>query len=562
MTPPFPPLLGKGGDTPPRRASWRLGGLVLVGALGLGGCGATSGAVPRRNAPDTVVVRSQQEPDRLNPTLTNSIAAVDVCTPMFNGLVGVDDRMQYYPDLLTVVPTLDNHGVELEGDGMRVTYHLRPGVTFHDGVPLTSHDVWFNWKLHMDPRALVSSRDGYDQITRIDTPDPTTAIVHFRRPYAPYLGLFALPGDPILPAHRLEHSQDVNLDGFNRAPVGTGPFRFRRWVSGDYVELEAFPAHFRGAPRLRKLYFKFIPDDNAAYLQLANGDVDVAADLNLNQLPAARLLPHVAIANVPSLTFEQISFNLERSLGKERSVRQALAQAIDKRELAHRVFKNVWPVAHTSEHPLSWAYNPRLREPYPYNPPRARALLEAAGWKLGPDGIRTRRGTRLSFTLTSTAGRKIREQTELVLVGYFKAIGVELKLKNVEGGLLFAGYPSGLLQGGKYDLALFAWTASVDPSGNFGLWHSRQVPPEGGNTTRFRHPEMDRVLEIGNRELRPAARQSAYWRMGDLLQAELPILPLVYWTELHGVNRALQGFRAHPTSCRFVWNVKEWSLRP
>lgn len=528
--------------------------------LTLAGCSGAS-SVTRRNAPDTVVVRSQQEPDRLNPTLSSALSVVDVCTPMMNGLVGLDDHMHPYPDLLTVLPTPENGLVLPEGAGMKVIYHLRPNVRFHDGLPLTSHDVVFVWKMHMDPKVLVASRDGYDQITRIDTPDPLTAVIHFKRPYAPYLWLFSLPNDPILPAHLLEHSPDLNLDAFNRAPVGTGPFKFKEWVAGDHVGMDANPDYFGGPPKLKHLYFKFIPDDNAAFIQLANGDIDVYADFNLGQLGALKQLPYIKLANVPALTFEQISFNLDKPICRERAVRVALALAINKAELSHRIFHDVWPVAHSTEHPLSWSYNPRLTD-YPYDPAQARQMLSNAGWQPGPDGIRVKNGRRLSLTIISTAGRKIREQAELVLAGYFKAVGAELKIQNVEGGLLFAGSPTGLLQNGQYELSLFAWSSSVDPSGNFGLWHSKQVPPEGGNTTRFRDPEMDHVLEIGNHELNQKIRQGAYWRMGEILSREEPIIPLVYWTELHGVNRALRNFRANPTSSRYVWNVKDWYIAP
>lgn len=522
----------------------------------LAGCARAD--VGRRNAPDTVVVRSQQEPDTLNPTLTNAISAVDVGSPIYNGLVGIDDQMHLYPDLLTVLPTPENGLVRPEGEGMVVTYKLRAGVRFHDGVPLTSHDVAFVWKLHMDPNVRVSSRDGYDKITRVDTPDPLTAVVHYKEPYAPYLGLFSLPNDPILPAHLLEQSEDVNLDAFNRAPVGTGPFKFKEWVAGDHVGLVANPDYFGGPPRLAKLYFKFIPDDNAAYIQLANGDIDVYADFNLEQLEPAKTQRTFRVAIVPSMTYEQISFNLEQPLFKERAVRVALAHAIDKDEMSRTIYKGIWPVAHSTEHPLSWSFNPHLGEPCPYDPAKARRILDAAGWKPGPDGIRVKHGQRLSFTINSTAGRKIREQAELVLQGYFKAVGAEMKIQNVEGGLLFAGYPSGLLQGGKFEAALFAYSTSIDPAANISNWHTRMIPPEGQNTFRFRDAEMDRILDRGNLELRQEDRQPLYWRMTEILNREMPTIPLVYWTETHGLNRHLHGFKANPTSSRFIWNVKDW----
>lgn len=532
----------------------------MLGCLLLMGCSKSTVDVARRNPDDTVVVRSQQEPDTLNPTLTNAISAVDAATPMFNGLVGVDDQMRFFPDLVTVLPTLENGLVKLEGGGMSVTYKLRPGVRFHDGQPLTSRDIWFNWKMHMDPKVLVSSREGYDKIARVDTPDPLTAVVHFKEPYAPYMQMFSLPNDPIYPAHLLEQSPDLNLDHFNRAPVGTGPFKFKEWVAGEYLAMEANADYFGGAPRLKKLFVKFVPDDNAAFIQLANGDIDVYADFNLDQVEPVKQYRHLALANVPSLTYEHIALNLEKPVFKERAVRQALAHAVNKDELSRTIYKGMWPVAFGTEHPLAWSFNPADKEPYAYDPARAKALLDAAGWKLGSDGIRSKNGQRLSFTITSTTGRKHREQAEQVLGGYFKAVGAEMKIQNVQGGLLFAGYPTGLLQNGKYDAALFARTTSVDPAANYSTWHSKMLPPEGQNTGRFLNAEIDRVLEAGTRKLDQAERQKLYWRMSEILMDEEPIIPLVYWTEMHGYNRRLKNFRSNPTASRFVWNVKDWYI--
>lgn len=524
--------------------------------LSASACASSDARVERRNAPDTVVIRSQQEPDKLNRYLSNAISTVDVCTPMTNGLVGVNDQMHYYPDLATVLPTVENGLVKREGKGMAVTYKLRPNVRFHDGHPFTSNDVRFVWKMHQDPKVLVTSREGYDKITAVDTPDPLTAVVHYKEPYAPYLEMFST----ILPAHLLEKSPDLNRDPYNRAPVGTGPFKFKEWVAGDHVGMVANPDYFGGAPKLAKLYVKFVPDDNAAFIQLANGDIDVYADFNLEQVKAAKRLPHVRIDNVPSLTFEQLAFNLEKPVFKERAVRVALAHAIDKEELARTLYKGIWPVAHSTEHPLAWSFNPKLGALYPFDPGKARAILDEAGWKPGPDKIRVKDGRRLSFTVNSTAGRKIREQVELVLAGYFKAVGAEMKIQNVEGGLLFAGYPSGLLNGGKFEAALYANTTSVDPAANMSSWHSRMVPPTGVNNTRFKDAELDRVLEEGNVKLSKSERQPLYWRMSEILGREVPTIPLAYWTEMHGVNRRLKGFKGNPTSSRFVWNVKDWEI--
>jgi peptide/nickel transport system substrate-binding protein len=533
---------------------------IALVAIGLPACQvALAGPGGRRNPDDTVVVRSAQEPDTLDPTLSNAIAGVDASTPLFSGLVGVDEQLEPFPDLLAVLPRSSNGGVAREGAGMRITYRLRPGVVFHDGHPLTSRDVVFTWKFHMDPRVPVTSREGYELITRIDTPDALTAVVHLSRVYAPYLSLFSLPGDPILPAHLLEGSSDPVHDPFHRAPVGSGPYRFVKWQPGEYLELESFPGYHRGAPRLRRWIMKFVPDDHAAYLQLVNGEVDILADLSIDQVALARQEPLVRVVNVPGLTFEQLAFNLDRPLLADRRVREAIARSIDKASLSRAILQGVWPPAPCPQHPLSWGYPPGYRDPYPFSPDRARQLLDEAGWKVGPEGLRLREGKPLQLTLVSTAGRRFRESLEQVLSEVFRKQGIALEIRNVEGGLLFGGWPQGLLQSGQFDLALYANTSSLDPASQRGSYHSTLVPPAGQNTYRLRDRLLDRLLDLGERTLEQARRQPLYWQANTRLMQDLPTVPLFYWTELHAIHRNLTGFRAHPANQRFVWNVHDWA---
>ncbi len=522
---------------------------------------ASSSACASRNAktggppPGTIVVRSPQEPDSLNPFLTGMSAANDACQPIFSGLLAVDDKMHFVPDLATEVPTPENGGVAAEGKGMVVTYKLRRGVTWHDGKPFTSRDVAYTAKALADPEVLVVERDGYDLIDRVETPDDYTARLHFREVFAPYQKLFKA----VLPAHVLAGSADLNRDPFNRKPIGTGPFAFATWRSGDRLTYKANPTYFRGKPAFETLEFRVVPDDNAAFVQLKNGAVDIYQSVNLNQYRTLKHIPEVSIFRTPALLWEHLSFNTEKPYFQDARVRRAVAHAIDKNILAEKVYDNLWKPAWCDQNPLSWAYDPTLENALPYNPAKAEKLLDEAGWTKGPDGVRAKNGLRFSVTFSTTAGKKNRETAQLLIRHFLRRVGIEVKIENHPGVSLFGAWPNGVIKSGKFELAMWAWDTGPDPD-NLNTWHSGRIPPKGSNQTRYKNPAVDHLLEAATRTFVQAERKAAYQKVSRILAQDVPNVPLLYWTVLDAVRDRVEGFRPNPTSAGNLWNVYEWKL--
>lgn len=532
---------------------------VLVACQPTKTVGGTAG---NSTALATIVFQSQQEPDSLNRLISDMVATNDAATPMMSALVTVDEKMNYVPDLAVEVPTAENGGVVLSKGGMSVIYHLKP-AKWHDGKPVTSADVEFTWKTFMDPAVKITTRDGYDKIAAVETPDRHTVVMKFKEVYAPYLTLFGV----IVPKHLLEaevrkHDKPgdshFNHCTWNRAPIGSGPFKFKEWVSGDHITYEANTAYFGTKPKVARLVFKVVPDENTAFIQLKSGDLDIYQSAALTQYEQLKALSNVAILETPSLSYEHLDLNMQNPLLKERAVRQAIAAAINREEISAKIYKGLYKPAYTDQNPLSFVYDPRVEQYNVYDPSRARDLLEKSGWKPGSDGIRVKGGKRLSFTVSSTTGRKPRELTEQVMIQYLKAVGIELRIANVPGPKLF-GRPDGLLYTGKYDLALYAWSTNPDPN-NLMLWHSKQIPPGGQNYTRFRNAEVDALTEKGTRTVDKAQRIAIYRRLQLLLAEELPMLPTLYWTTLDAVNKRVKGFKPNPTNSGNLWNCQEWHV--
>jgi peptide/nickel transport system substrate-binding protein len=505
--------------------------------------------------PGTIIVRSPQEPDSLNPFITGMSVANDACQPIFSGLLAVDEKMRFVPDLATEVPTPENGGVKAEGKGMAVTYKLRKGVTWHDGKPFTSRDVAFTAKAVADPKVLVVEREGYDLVSKVDTPDDQTAVIHFREIYAPYKKLFKA----ILPAHRLAGA-DLNKDAFNRAPIGTGPFMFATWRSGDRLTYKANPTYFRGKPAFETLEFRIVPDDNAAFVQLKNGAVDIYQSVNLNQFRTLKQIRDVEVFQTPALLWEHLSFNTEKPFFKDARVRRAIAHAIDKKIIADKVYDGLWKPAWCDQNPLSWAYDPKLENALPYDPAKAERLLDEAGWRKGPDGVRAKDGLRFSVTFSTTAGKKNRETAQLLIRHFLRRVGIEVKIENHPGVTLFGAWPSGVIKSGKFEMAMWAWDTGPDPD-NLNTWHSERIPPKGSNQTRYKNPEVDHLLEAATRTFRQEERKAAYRKVSGILAHDVPNVPLLYWTVLDAVRDRVDGFKPNPTSAGNLWNVYEWRLK-
>jgi peptide/nickel transport system substrate-binding protein len=219
--------------------------VVLIAAL-LFSVGCSRPADPAKLSGKTplkggqLVYGSLQEPNNLNPLLSDLLSTAEVSSLIFSGLVLTNDKGEWVADLATEVPTRRNGGVS--PDGLTVTYKLRSGVTWQDGAAFTSADVKYTWETIMNRKVNVISRDGFDKIAAVDTPDSNTVVIRFKEYYAPYLTLFSV----ILPKHILENAGDLNSAAFNRAPIGTGPFKLKEWRIAEAIILEANPKYFRG----------------------------------------------------------------------------------------------------------------------------------------------------------------------------------------------------------------------------------------------------------------------------------------------------------------------------
>ncbi|HZZ65161.1 MAG TPA: ABC transporter substrate-binding protein, partial [Candidatus Baltobacteraceae bacterium] len=370
---------------------------VLVSACTKQGASVGEGAGGNAwTQPGVLRFAENADPNSLNVVLNSSAVTGDLSMFIYSYAVRYDQNAQPVPDALTEIPTLANGDVSK--DGLTLKYKLRHNIKWHDGKPLTCSDLKFTWQVVMNPHNNVVTTDGYKDIRDIDCSDPNVALNHMKRLYAPYLQqLWGVNGNAaILPEHLLAKYNDdrgsFNSAPYNSMPIGSGPFKVIQWQRGSEVRMQANPDFYLGKPKLREVVFKIMPDENTMITQLQTHEIDLLARGTGLSWPHYQRIASpesgLTAIRVNNFLFTHIDFNLRRPLLQDRSVRLALAYAVNRNEIVDKVMHGSAIPAQTDQSPqLSWAYTEKF-EHHPFNPQKAQQILQADGWVPGPDGIR------------------------------------------------------------------------------------------------------------------------------------------------------------------------------
>jgi peptide/nickel transport system substrate-binding protein len=496
------------------------------------------------------------DPDRLNPYLSGMDLVYDLTSLSYSYLIIADDRGRLVGDLATEVPTRANGGIS--ADGTTYTYHLHRGVLWHDGVAFTSRDVVASWQAVVDPTHDTLHREGYDRIASIATPDAYTAVVHLKHRYPPFVTQFFAPlqegGKPILPAHILAKQTDFNTGSLVTHPIGTGPFKFVRWDRGNRIVYERFDKYFKGRPKLDRIELRIIPDDNTELTEVALHHEDLVVSVPSTLYEQYKRLTDVRVDLEPWNAQSIVVFNASVPGLSDVVVRRAIASAIDLDEIITKVSHGVGEVAYNSLPPTAIGYE-RLPA-HAYDPAGARATLDAAGWKAGPDGVRARNGTRLSFTLASTTGSSSGRIIGLQLQQAFRAVGMELAIKNYPYNQIFAY--DGPIYSGKYDISIYSTTLAWDPDVAFYLGCD-QWYPKGENIFRYCDPRVDRYEAAGLQTDDVARRAAAYRKAGKIIWETVPYLPIYELRRVTVRSPDLKNFSVNPSATPF-WSAWQWDI--
>lgn len=521
------------------------------------GAGGATGTAHSWLIPGTLRVATSLSPNTLNPILSTQQIEAQAEALVFDPLISTEPDGRDVPILATVVPTLENGGISR--DGLTITYHLRHNVKWQDGAPFSSADVKFTFDAVMNPNNLVATRHGYDDVGRVDTPDPYTIVFHLRKPFGPAIHTFFGPSDApyfILPQHLLAKYHDLNRIPFNQEPVGTGPFKVGRWVRGDHIEYVANDDYFLGKPKLQRIELQLVPDENTIATELRAHEVDWFMLASPRVYPNLTSIAGIDVRLVPMNGFDAIMFNTAKPPLDDVRVRRAIDLAIDKPRLVREATYGTTIPATEDLPPQLWAFDPHAGTSRP-NVAQARTLLDAAGWHVGPGGLRERNGQKLVIGLAFRSDSATDKGRGVEIGQMLHEIGVGIELKGYTSGLYYGPAGIGILASGRYDGALYTWYAGIDPDDSSQLLCD-QRPPHGYDWARYCNAQMDAAQAIALSHYDRPTRKRAYATIEELLARDAPYAYLWWPRQIEAVDSTLQNFR--PNGIIEDWNAWQWSL--
>ncbi len=521
--------------------------------------GVTSGGRHPWTIPGTLRIAILGSPNTLNPILASDTTEGMLARLTSDLLVSVDPSgKRQIPILAREVPTLQNGGISK--DGLTVTYHLRHGVRWQDGAPFTSADVKFSYAAIMNPANNVGSRTGFSVISRVDTPDRYTVVFHLKHRYAPFVNtVFGESDNPytVIPAHLLAKLPNLNNAPFNQLPIGTGPFKVVRWVRGDRIEYVANDDYFLGKPKIRRIIVRIVPDENTEIALLRAHDIDWMFEASPHAYRELKTIPDIRLVLVAQNAYEGLAINTARPILADLRVRRAIAYALDKPRLLADFTAGSATLATEDLPTFLWAYEPDVRR-YPTDPSAAERLLAQAGWLPGPDGIRRRRGRRLTLVLSYNTGNATRQALAIAVQAALRSIGIDVQIRTYPASLLFAPYGmGGILARGNFDLDLTGWIAGIDPN-NADQFSCSALPPNGSNITRFCTPALDAAQRAALTNYDQTARKRAYSTIQRLLADDVPEIFFWYPRQIQPINLDFKGFAPNPVN--EAWNAYQWEI--
>ncbi|MCI0372569.1 MAG: peptide-binding protein [candidate division NC10 bacterium] len=537
----------------PARFSPRWIPIGLV-SLALAGCGsdAPSAEAPRAvtgpPAPgDTIVEASIGDISGLIPNITSDGASHSVGNLIYDGLVRADRDLSLTGELA--------ESWDISKDERTITFHLKRGVRWHDGAPFTARDVEFTYRYMRDPKTPTAYAEDFLQVASTEVVNPYTFRVRYEKPYAPALLSWALW---VLPAHLLEgpwrQGVDLRTTPQNRHPIGTGPFRFQEWKTQEKVVLLASPDHHRGRPYLDRVVLRIIPDSATIFLELKARNVDMAG---LTPLQFTRQTDYPAFTRFfekyryLSNSYAYLGFNLKDPRFADRAVRRALAHAIDKREIIEGVLLGLAQEAVGPYKPGTWWYTEAVRT-LPYDPDRAKELLQEAGWRdRDGDGILDKGGKPFRFTIRTNQGNSVRIQTAEIIQRRLKAVGIDVNIHVVE----WAAFINTFIRKRDFEAIILGWGLGLDPD-QYEIWHSSKTGPDQLNHISYSNPEVDRLLESGRRTFNQERRKAIYGEFQKVLAEDQPVVFLYVPDALMAVSSRIRGIEPAPAG--IAWNFIRW----
>ncbi len=468
-------------------------------------------------------------------------------------LVGLDARNRVIPVLVTRVPSRANGDVS--PDGLRITYHLRRGVRFADGVPFTSADVAFTYRAILEPANLAPTIDQYRRIAALTTPDAHTVVIRLREPWGAAVNVLFAQADEaygILPQHAFTSGTIAGSD-WERKPFGTGPFRVMAWQRGDRIDLEPNP-YYAPQPKLARITVRIMPNQTTAFNALQTHAVDVT-QLNPDNVEPAERSAGLRIVRTPENGLQAIYFQTAAPPTSDVRVRRAVAAALDYSALTS-AWRGLYPPLHSIYPPpvVSWNAEP---EPFIHDSAAAAREFEAAGWHLD-GGTRVKNGVPLALLVITDATRPVYGRIAVVLQSQLAKAGLDVTIKAYTSAQLAA--QDGPQRTGRFSLSIGGLIGGSDPEQSLNVLCAQAHGEQ--NYARYCSPRVEALFTRQMQARSERARSAALADIAAVVRDDVPLIPLFEDVTIEGVDERVTGYARnmlrYPVRPE-TWDTKKFS---
>lgn len=473
----------------------------------------------------------------LNPVLASDSASSSINSLVYNGLLKYDKDLNLVCDLA--------QNFEISDDGLEIKFNLKKNILWHDGHKFTVDDVKFTFDKLIDPDTRTPFSSDYLMIREFKIIDDYSFVVKYSRVFAPILESWCIG---IIPKHIFEN-QDINTSEYNRKPVGTGPYVFRKWITDQKIILEANPDYYEGMPKIKFYMYRIIPDQAVQFLELRTETIDELS-LTPDQWHAYdSFFKNYNKYRYPSFGFTFLGFNLEKEPYNNIKFRQAISYAIDKKDIIDGVLSGTAKSAQGIYPPQSWAY--KEIESYEYNIEKASNLLKSVGFTKSEDGYLLYKNKKFEINIITNQGNKSRELTSQIIQEQLKKVGLKVNIRILEWSTFINQY----VNKKNFDALLLGWNTAVDPD-QYLLWHSSQTGQGQYNFMSYKNKEVDELFVKARTTFDKEKRKQYYHRIQDIMRADPPCIFLYFPENLVCVHKRFNGVELAPAG--IGWNFNNW----
>lgn len=501
-------------------------------------------AAPERD-PATLFIHLSAEPGTLNPIIATDAYASNINKNIYETLLDRDY------DTLELIPQLAERW-EISRDKMRFRFYLKKGVLWSDGVEFTADDVVYSLNIIKDPgTACAQLKVYYIDVKSVKKIDRYIVEFEYSRPY--FLALEFCGGIPIVPKHIFDDGTDFNTNKNNRFPIGTGPYKFKRWDTGKKIILIANKRYRGEKPEIHKIVYKLVSEVNVALQMLKKGELDVMSIRPIQwmrQTNSDKFRKRFYKLKYYLPNFNFIGWNGRSEFFNDRRVRIALTHLINREAILEKLMFGLGKIVTGNFYIYSKSYNKSINK-WQYDPEMGKKLLWEAGWiDSDNDGILDKNGKKFKFTFTVSSGSKFAERLASILKEDLSKVGIDMDINKYEWAVFV-----NKIHKRDFDAVPLGWSLgySGDP---YQLWHSSQVE-KGSNFCYFKNTEADSIIEKARKEFDESKRIKMYHRFHEIIHHEQPYTFLYCTPAQVVVSKRFENVKTHVKGLNYLeWKIK------